>query len=1228
MRRVLKWLALSAAILVATLIALLLSLPAVLDSESFKSAALRQLSRTTGGQWQITRLDFKWLPTPTVSVQGASFSIPGSAHGKVEALTLSTALLPLLWGDVRLSHVALVAPDVTVSIAPSPPSTAPAGTFTVSDLRAALAAAARLKTVDLESLDVVIERGRFVLSAPGQPDLTFSGINGHAANHSGRFDVQLSTASDLAQRIDVKIDLDTERFTGAVQVNATGIDLATLLAVAGAEGTGLRSTIALRADINADSLPALKGTFQAHADALAIDSSAGKLALEGVALDGEAAWTDAGLQLVGRNVQTASPAVQATALLTFSPDWNQQRLEASVEHAALETVKQLALPWTTGTPQVAQYAQMITAGELTGVQATLQLDQLDHWQKAIEARGTLAGAAMTVQQPALPIRDLSANLALVEGKLQARDVKAVSGNTSLQDGHIDLDFATTQTAVNAAARWRADLAQVLAFTRRELAPAARAKLDTLRALAGEAQGSVTLGGTVERVQVDAQVDAMHAQATLEPLPWPLTVTDAKLRFEDNALDVQGLAGKVGDSEFSRCNGRLTLAGAAQLQIRGCEADLALVQWFAWASERFGLPPAAKGLRLIGGRASVQVHTLGGAVATPANWTGDVSVTPKAVRLTHPELPGELRLDGGSVRGDARALSAQGVKVEVLDAALRLSGNASALTTGTPQVQIQGTGPVGEKILAWSWKRAGLDKVIAPIHPFEARSLSVKWPAGKGFLTAGELMFAGKTSLSVDALVQARATEVHKVAVRDEYSNMQMSLNRRKGVIEGSFSGTLAGSSLDRIVQAKQSPQTKVSGDFKYRVPLKHPRDFSANGTLRVIQMTALGWSLVPVDTTIKSADITANGRTLQLATSFTTKETAFDVSGSVRGTDRRYVLDLDVQSNRVDLRKLLRRQEQGVEESAAKPHAQPQPKSWDLPVEGQVRLAIQSLRYDPHRVAPLFAALDLEPERVNIAIRDAKVCGIAVTGRGYAQPGTMSMDVTLQARAIDTEPTLLCLTRERNALSGRLDADAHFTANGPYSEIAQRLQGPFHLVAHGGRVDRMTGLANILNVINASELLRGKRLGLTESGFAYDKFVLRGTVAGTLIRLDEVILDAQPFDLVGHGSIDWLADTVDMNVAVAPIQALNTMVKFMPFLGYVLGGAVYAVPVAVRGSIANPEVVPVAPSAVAGNVLGMLERTLKTPFNLREALIPQIMQPNAPGAIPAATTPVAPNATQ
>ena len=271
------------------------------------------------------------------------------------------------------------------------------------------------------------------------------------------------------------------------------------------------------------------------------------------------------------------------------------------------------------------------------------------------------------------------------------------------------------------------------------------------------------------------------------------------------------------------------------------------------------------------------------------------MTPKALRLAHPELPGELRLDGGSVRGDLGALTIQGVKAEVLDTTLQLSGSVSGLRDGKPSLDVQATGPVGEKILAWAWHRAGVEQAAARIAPFEARPVALRWPVDSGFETRGDLIFAGKTTVGFDALIQPGKLDVRKLTVQDESSNAQMSVRWQQDVLEGSFSGNLTGASLIRIRQSKQSPDARMSGNLTYRVPIKQPRDFRANGQLRINQVTSPVWLAEP-DVTLRSVELTAAARSLRLATSFSLRDTSFDVSGTIRGTDQRYALDLDVKS--------------------------------------------------------------------------------------------------------------------------------------------------------------------------------------------------------------------------------------------------------------------------------------------------------------------------------------------
>ena len=137
-----------------------------------------------------------------------------------------------------------------------------------------------------------------------------------------------------------------------------------------------------------------------------------------------------------------------------------------------------------------------------------------------------------------------------------------------------------------------------------------------------------MAGTFEQPQVVIDVDALRAQASLEKLPWPLTVTGVKARFDGNQLDVQGLAGSMGESRFSQCSGQITFAAASQLHVSGCDADLALAELFDWGSKQVELPEGARSLRLLAGRGLVQVRRISGALAQPAKWSADISVKPQ------------------------------------------------------------------------------------------------------------------------------------------------------------------------------------------------------------------------------------------------------------------------------------------------------------------------------------------------------------------------------------------------------------------------------------------------------------------------------------------------------------------------------------------------------------------------------------------------------------------------
>jgi hypothetical protein len=67
---------------------------------------------------------------------------------------------------------------------------------------------------------------------------------------------------------------------------------------------------------------------------------------------------------------------------------------------------------------------------------------------------------------------------------------------------------------------------------------------------------------------------------------------------------------------------------------------------------------------------------------------------------------------------------------------------------------------------------------------------------------------------------------------------------------------------------------------------------------------------------------------------------------------------------------------------------------------------------------------------------------------------------------------------------------------------------------------------------------------------------------------------------------------------VAPFKTVDRLVDIIPLVGHVLGGTLISIPFKAKGDLKDPSVIPLPPTAVGSEVLGILERTLKLPITI------------------------------
>jgi hypothetical protein len=106
--------------------------------------------------------------------------------------------------------------------------------------------------------------------------------------------------------------------------------------------------------------------------------------------------------------------------------------------------------------------------------------------------------------------------------------------------------------------------------------------------------------------------------------------------------------------------------------------------------------------------------------------------------------------------------------------------------------------------------------------------------------------------------------------------------------------------------------------------------------------------------------------------------------------------------------------------------------------------------------------------------------------------------------------------------------------------------------------------------------------------------------------------------MAASGEVDIATREADLKVLVAPLGTVDAIVRRIPVLGYILGDSLLSVPVTIKGDIRDPKVTTMDPGAVGSGLLGIFERTLKTPVHVVSPFLPGKEKPAADVATPPA----------
>ena len=444
--------------------------------------------------------------------------------------------------------------------------------------------------------------------------------------------------------------------------------------------------------------------------------------------------------------------------------------------------------------------------------------------------------------------------------------------------------------------------------------------------------------------------------------------------------------------------------------------------------------------------------------------------------------------------------------------------------------------------------------------------------------------------------------VKKLAIRDDQSRADLTLDFSKGKMDLTFSGNLLHETLTGLFRQEAFQFGWIRGDVTGHVNLDQPMESTIRGFLE-------GEGLVPpfelpAPVIINRISLKASGQTILLdPLVITAGDQAHTITGSVLAAADGWRLDL--KTDELDWEKLKPLFGGSDKGESGLPSEMKEAKKTSVPMRVNLRLNADSFSSGGWTARPFIGEILVRSEGVDVHVKEARICGVNISGTASFHAAETKFDLSAAAKQQPLEPALNCLTGKDLQISGTYNFSGSFINQGEKSPRMDTLQSEVVFKSKNGRIIHDVAVMRVLQYLNATELLKGKLPDAQKEGLAYSKLSIRGKIKNGVFVMKEFVLHGLAADITGRGTFDLSKRTVEAVYLVAPFTTADSVVKHVPVLKDVLGGSILTIPVRVSGSYDDPAVTPLSPEAVGDELGGMMKRILKLPFKLIEPVIPK-----------------------
>jgi hypothetical protein len=1120
-------------------------------------------------------------------------------------------LFPLLFGNIELDNIVIDNPDFSLPLPEkSGKKTVQESPFSLSEILETVSSELSPILSAIPDLEVGVHKGTLRLFAADEQVFLFEDINGSFDVSSNSLAIAISCGSNIWKSMKLKATFAPGTRKGKGKISLENVNSKVLadyfLTDASSLGDGSLSLLQLNFTVAPET--GFKADIKSSGASFAVLHEDKKISAIIDNLKGNIQHTDELSSITVEDLTLSNPQGQLSGSFKFDRTVPHASLDIKSENVDITGVRKVLPVFIASLygdlPEVQEIFDIVRGGTVTGASFHVKGESLDDLAvfESMLIQANVKEGEIALPDLGLNLQGVKGDVAISGGSLEGKNLQAKLGNTTGKEGRLKLGLIQQETTpFHLDIKLNADILDVPPVLKQMLQDEnIDYHLSLFESLGGTAAGRLTIGESLESLKVRVEVDKINVQAQYKPIPYPVSIDGGRILIEGLTVQSHELKGKIGNSTFSNFSDRTSWEGEPTVGVQSGTFHVVLDEIFPWLATKTKLKEELKNVKNITGIADVTVNSIKGPLLQPANLQYDLQGVLKNVVLTATALPDSLGIKSGKIHIQKDRIVFEDLHADLLDSSLTYSAVLQNFISGKTNAHVIVTdATIGEELNTWFAHEISVPDEYILRTPLLISRANAKWTMEELFDLQGDFSIKNGPIFHVDVMLNPDELILRDLSLANGDEEASIRLEMKKRIIGAGFQGSLSQKTIDEIMHHRDIfPGAWIKGDINFNIDMDSLAGSSASGSLEG------GEFVIPLKTDkhflLESFSLSATDKSIKLNSAETDFENnKYFLSGQASLGQEQLSLDFDVKTDTVELDKLIAAMQADDKEETEEETEKRVGKFWDLDLGANIKVQAGSLLFNGYTWKPFESLISYEKSFLGIEILKADLCNIATPGKISFHDGKTTLDFVMETTDQEFRDVMVCLEGEGKRATGTLDFKASFAGQGTKDTLVKSLQGDLSISAKDGFIYQDARAAKVFNLLNVTNMFRGKIPDLSTEGFHYDSFIVKGSMKNGILAIDPAKLEAPIMQIVSNGIIDIPGKKLNLLVLVAPLQTVNR-IQNLPIIRTILPNNLAAVPVEVTGNFSDIKVRTMSMSAIGTKTFGIMTDVLTTPVRVLE----------------------------